>query len=98
VSDDRGLARVRTIVAQIAGPARTPERVDARTPLGENGFWLDSLDLFEVILACEEAFGVRVDADADTLQEALHTVGGLAALIAAAPRAGPAPAPPSGAA
>jgi len=87
--DDLVLERVKTIVVRIAGPARTPEHVGGDTALGENGLWLDSLDLFEVILACEEEFGVRIGADADTAAEAMGTVRGLAALICATQRTRP---------
>ncbi len=89
MTDDLILERVKTIVARIAGPARTPEHVSGDTALGENGLWLDSLDLFEVILACEEEFGVRLGSDADTVAEALRTVRGLAELIRATQSTGP---------
>jgi len=94
MTEDLVLQRVKAIVMRIAGPARAPERVGEDTGLGEDGLWLDSLDLFEVILACEEEFGVRLDVDADTLAVALRTVRGLADLIGATPRTGPAPLTP----
>jgi hypothetical protein len=53
-------------------------------------WWLDSLDLFEAILACEEGFGVQIDAEANATAEALHTVQGLADLIRATRPGGPA--------
>ena len=90
MGDDPILERVKAIVTKIAGPTRTPPRVDAKTPLGEDGLWLDSLDLFEAILACEEGFGVQIDAGAEATADALHTVQGLADLIRATTRSGPA--------
>ena len=89
MTSDLTVERVKTIVARIAGPARTPGHVSADTALGEGGLWLDSLDLFEVILACEEEFGVRIGADAATVAEALRTVRGLAELISATQRTQP---------
>ena len=98
MTDDLILERVKAIVTRIAGPARTPEHVSSDTALGEDGFWLDSLDLFEVILACEEEFGIRVASDTDTVAEALRTVRGLAALIGATERRGPGSSPRRGSA
>lgn len=57
--DDIG--RLVTILTRIAGPDRTPDRVANETPIDEDGFWLDSADLLEVVLACEEAFSVDLD-------------------------------------
>lgn len=86
MGDDPILERVKEIVTRIAGPTRTPVHVDGDTPLGESGFWLDSLDLFEAILACEEGFGVQIDAEANATAEALRTVRGLADLIRKTPQ------------
>jgi len=83
MTEDPVLERVKDIVVEIAGPTRAREDVGADTALGEGGLWLDSLDLFEAILACEEAFGVLIDADAEVTGEALRTVGSLADLIRA---------------
>jgi acyl carrier protein len=83
-------------VARIAGPARTRGHVSGDTALGEDRLWLDSLDLFEVILACEEEFGVRIGADATTVAEALRTVRDLAELISARHRTDPGTPPPRG--
>ena len=55
------LARVVTILTQVAGPDRTPTPVGPDTPIADGGFWLDSADLLEVVLACEEAFSVALD-------------------------------------
>jgi acyl carrier protein len=65
MSDDPILEQVKAIVTRIAGSTRAPARLDADTPLGEGGLWLDSLDLFEAILACEEGFGVQIEAETD---------------------------------
>ena len=94
MTEDLVLERVKAIVARIAGPARAPGHVGGDTALGEDGLWLDSLDLFEVILACEEEFGVRLGTDAATVAEALRTVRGLAELISATQRTEPGAPPP----
>ena len=76
------LARVGGIVAGIAGPGRTPCGPSPDTPLGEHGYWLDSVDVLEVILACEQEFGIALDQDADLTAEALRTVRTLGEVIA----------------
>ncbi len=61
MTNDRVLQQVRAIVTHIAGPSRVPPNIDPDTPLGEGGFWLDSVDVLEVMIACEQAFGVSFD-------------------------------------
>ena len=61
--EDSVLARVRRVVVRTAGATRTPPDPGPDTPLGEAGFWLDSVDLVEVIVACEEEFGVTFDGE-----------------------------------
>jgi acyl carrier protein len=74
--------RVRGIVVRIAGPERVPANLEPDTPLGEGGLWLDSVELLEVILACERAFDAGPDAAAaDLPPDALRTLGTLAAWI-----------------
>ena len=41
----------------------------------------DSLDQIELVMACEEAFGIEID---DAQAEAVHTVGEMLALLQAA--------------
>lgn len=55
------VARLIDILTRIAGPDRTPDAVGPETSLSEGGFWLDSADLLEAVLACEEAFSVRLE-------------------------------------
>ena len=78
---DTVLDRVRDILVRIAGPDRAPANLAPDTPLGEAGLWLDSVELLEVILACDQAFGVGSGADEDPPPTALGTVGALAAWI-----------------
>ena len=73
--------RVLTILARVAGPHRTPPSPGPDTPLAEGGFWLDSADLFEVVLACEAEFNVRFDGAMDLTPGRLMTVATLAETI-----------------
>jgi acyl carrier protein len=41
----------------------TPEELQARTILGEKGLGLDSIELAEVVLACEDLGGSRASAE-----------------------------------
>jgi acyl carrier protein len=78
---DRVLTRVQAIVSSVAGPDRVPADAGPDTPLGEHGYWLDSVDVLEVILGCEEAFATRLDQDPDLTAEALQSARTLADLI-----------------
>jgi acyl carrier protein len=72
---------IRTLVGRIAGPGRTPTDSGPETPLSEAGFWLDSVELLEIVVACEEEFGITFDATQDFAGETFKTLGTLAALI-----------------
>lgn len=80
------LEDVHAIVARIAGRDRTPRDPDATTPLGERGYGLDSVALLEVILSCEEAFGVTLDSVSDLAVAGRLTLGDLAEAIRQARR------------
>jgi acyl carrier protein len=79
---DPPLARVLTILSAVAGADRVPREAGANTPLGENGYWLDSVDMLEVILACEHEFDISLGDPDELTEESLASVGSLAALIA----------------
>ncbi len=81
IPDDLILQRVQAIVAQTAGASQTLPEVGPDTPLGKEGFWLDSVDALMVILACEQEFGVAFDGADDLTAEALRSARNLAALI-----------------
>ena len=49
--------------------------------MGDGGFWLDSVDLVEVVVACESEFEVSFEGETDLTKEALHSVRTLAELI-----------------
>jgi acyl carrier protein len=74
---------VRGIVERVAGRGRTPQQVDAGTRLHE-GFWLDSMELLEVVIACEQHFGIVFEESTDLTPDALATVGSLANLVGVA--------------
>ncbi len=75
------LDRVQALVVGIAGPDRTPPDAGPDTALIGGGFWLDSVSLLEVIIACEAEFGVALDSQADLTADTLTTARKLAALI-----------------
>lgn len=74
---------VLSIVARVAGPDRTPRGAGRNTPLADGGFWLDSVDLLETVLACEHAFGIQFDSAIDFTDHTLSTVGTLVDVIEA---------------
>jgi len=78
---DPFLERVQRVVARAAGAGRTPPSPGPDTPLGEAGFWLDSVDLVEVIVACEHEFGVAFEGEHDLNPESLRTVRSLATML-----------------
>jgi acyl carrier protein len=77
------LARVLALASETAGPARTPSRLGPETLLAGGGFWLDSVGLLELILACEREFGVVLDPVTDLDPAALHTVRTLVSVLEA---------------
>lgn len=81
-ASDSVLARVLAIAAGIAGPNRTPPHAGASTRLWNGGFWLDSLDLIDLMLACDSAFGSVFGASGLAIADTM-TVGELAAAIEA---------------
>lgn len=81
MTDGSVLERVRALVGRMAGPARTPADAGPETPLGEAGFWLDSVEMMELVVSCEEEFGVVFQGETDLTPEALSTLRSLADLI-----------------
>jgi acyl carrier protein len=77
------LARVLDIVRQIAGPNRTPPEPGASTRLWGGGFWLDSIDLLDLMLACDAAFGPVFASTPRSVMANIKTIGDLAAAIEA---------------
>lgn len=82
-ADDAVLARVLEIVRRTAGVHRTPPGAGPDTPLRHDGFWLDSVDLLEIAVACAEEFSVEFDGVADLTPENLASPRTLAAVVRA---------------
>jgi acyl carrier protein len=79
VGDDPLFAEVRAIVEKFASP-RIPSQVGWDTRLTED-FWLDSVEMLEIVILCETTLGVAFDERSDFDGEALSTLGSLTALI-----------------
>lgn len=80
--EDPVLVEVARIVAGVAGPSRTPGEITRDTRLAD-GYWLDSVELLEVVIACETAFDIAFDAEQDAAAHAFETLGSLADVIRA---------------
>jgi acyl carrier protein len=74
------LARTLAIIEEVTGPGRTPPDASSGTPLAD-GFWLDSVELLEVLVACESEFGVLFDDRNDLQAGVFDTLGTLTDLI-----------------
>ena len=75
------LDRVLDMVTRTAGPARTPAGAGHDTPLRQGGFWLDSIDLIELAVACEVEFGIAFEGETDLTEAAFRTPRTFADLI-----------------
>lgn len=74
------LEEIRAIIERIAGPSRTPTHVGPETRLTE-GYWLDSVELLEVLIACETRLGVVFDDRRDFEGATLDTLDTLTRLV-----------------
>jgi acyl carrier protein len=74
------LEATKALVERVAGPSRTPADAGGETRLGD-GYWLDSVELLEVLIACEKEFGIVFDDRRDLEGGALDTLETLTALI-----------------
>jgi acyl carrier protein len=81
VSGPELVAKLIAVVARIAGRERTPADAGPDTPLVGGGFFLTSVGILEVIVACEAAFDVSFDSELDLSRETLATIGTLAGAI-----------------
>lgn len=79
MSTDEILAAVIELANRTEGAVR-PDDSGAATPLSDGGFSLDSLGLIELLMACEDRFGLALDAS-ELVPQQLSTAGSLAALI-----------------
>ncbi len=74
------LDATRALVERIAGASRIPPDPGPETRLSD-GYWLDSVDLLEVLVACENAFGIVFDDVRDLEAGSLETLRTLTNLI-----------------
>lgn len=77
---DEVVVAVQALAERLAGAARIPPRADRQTRLSE-GYWLDSLELFRLVLACEQTFGIAFDGPHDLEPATFETLGTLSDLI-----------------
>jgi len=89
VAESPILARVLELAARLPGVQRFPSDPGSETLLANGGFWLDSVALLELIVACEAAFGICLD-PGDLTPDRLRSAGSLAALIESRVRTPPA--------
>ena len=81
MTTDPTFERVRVVVERVAGPLRRPASVGPETPLSTGGFWLGSIDLLEVVVACEHEFGLVLEPEQELTAEVLRTLGSLSGAI-----------------
>jgi acyl carrier protein len=77
---DETFLRTRAIIERIAGRQRTPAVVTRETRLAD-GFWLDSVELLEVVMTCEEEFGIVFSETGDLDSSQMDTIGSLVDVI-----------------
>ena len=81
MDDEAVVERLCAIVARVVGAPRVPADTGAGTPLRDGGLWLDSMELLQVVLACEAQFGITFEPAEDLLGDGLETLGTLAGVI-----------------
>jgi acyl carrier protein len=79
-AEDRLGDEIRALVEHVAGASRTPPQAGPETRLTE-GYWLDSVELLELMIACEAKFDVVFDERRDFENGALETLGSLTDLV-----------------
>ena len=80
--DDKAVVeRLCAIVARVVGAPRVPANAGAGTFLRDGGLWLDSMELLQVVVACEAEFGITFEPAEDLLGDGLETLGTLADVI-----------------
>jgi acyl carrier protein len=77
---DETFVRTCAILERVAGPQRTPAHISRDTRLAD-GFWLDSVELLEVVLACEQEFGIVFSESGDLDASPMQTIGSLVDVI-----------------
>jgi acyl carrier protein len=75
------LARLLEVVVSVAGDRPLPADLGAHTAIAANGLELDSIAILELLLGCEVAFDITFDPVVDFSEDALRTLGTLAASV-----------------
>ena len=81
MGDEAVVERLCVTVARVVGAPRVPADAGADTPLRDGGLWLDSMELLQVVIACEAEFGITFEPAEDLLGDGLETLGTLAGVI-----------------
>ena len=81
MDDEAVVEGLRAIVARVVGARRVPADAGAGTALRDGGLWLDSMELLQVVIACEAQFGITFEPAEDLLGDGLETLGTLAGVI-----------------
>lgn len=76
------VSRLGALVSTIIGPSRMPASLGPDTRLVTD-LWLDSVELVELLLACESEFGITLDESLHLQPASLESLGSLAAVIVA---------------
>jgi acyl carrier protein len=79
MTDDPVLERLRALITSARRSAPTDVHPDTR--LDDHGVGLDSLELFQLLVACEREFDLTFDPRLDLTPATLATVGSLAERI-----------------
>jgi acyl carrier protein len=80
VTHEALLQSIRSLVERVAGPSRSPLHAGPDTRLAE-GYWLDSVELLELVISCESRFGITFDEARDFENGNLSTLGTLTHLV-----------------
>ena len=59
----------------------TPEDIDSKAPLFNEGLGLDSIDALELGLAMQKKFGIKLSADNEETRQHFSSVNSLALLV-----------------
>ena len=81
MDDEAMVEELRAVVARVVGARRAPADTGAGTVLRDGGLWLDSMELLQVVIACEAQFGITFKPAEDLLGDGLETLGTLAGVI-----------------
>lgn len=76
--------RIRELICERIEIDEPPEEISFDQPLFEGApgaLGLDSIEALEIVIGIEEAFGVRIEAEGDDIQEKFYSIRTLAAFV-----------------